>query len=141
MAKGVLIKSPHGYLPHNESAVRLDARTDYGDMWEYTFVKIRCPRSHKRFFAMISDAYKAFNTKRTRDDFRKDLIFEAGFYDVKINHAGKPYAVVKSLNYASMDQEEFQAVHSRILDVIIQTLDFDHDTQLYFICNFGVPNK
>lgn len=139
--KSQLRKTPEGYVPANAAAQKQYDRLDYGGMIEYNFNVIRCTVEHRRFFAMIGEAFKRAATERTRDYFRSDLVFEAGFYEIRINHEGKTYAVVQSLNYASMDNETFQAVHSRVLDVIIQTLGFDHDTQLYFIQNFGVPNK
>ena len=137
----VYTKTPGGYVPANEVAQKQYDKNDFGDLVECPFKSIRSPVEHRRFFAMIGKAFDYANSDRTRDYFRSDLVFEAGFYEVRINHEGKTYAVVQSLNYASMDNETFQTVHSRVLDVIIQTLGFDNDTQLYFIQNFGVPNK
>ena len=137
----VYAKTNGGYIPANDAAQKQYDKDDFGDLVECRMSSIRSPVEHRRFFAMIGKAFDYSNTDRTRDYFRSDLVFEAGFYDVRINHEGKTYAVVLSLNYASMDNETFQKVHSRVLDVIIRTLDFDNDTQIYFIQNFGVPNK
>lgn len=139
--KNLLCKIPEGYSPANDATQRQWDRLDYGGMIEFNGNVIRSPVQHRRFFAMIGEAHKRANTDQTQDNFRRGLVFEAGFYDVMVNHMGQIYAVVQSLKYADMDNETFQAVHSRVLDMIIQTLGFDHETQLYFIQNFGVPNK
>ena len=137
----VFTKTAGGYVPSNNEAQKQYDKDNYGDLVECRMISIRCPAEHRRFFVMIGEAFDYANSKRTRNHFRTDLTFEAGFYEVRVNHTGKTYAVAESLSYANMNNETFQKVHSRVLDVIIRTLNFDHDTQLYFIQNFGVPNK
>jgi len=146
MAKGQIIKSfvpagTYAYLPANDVMQRKFERQEIGDMEEATFNTIRCPVRHRRFFAMIGQAYKLYDTIRTVDDFRADLTMEAGFYEARINFSGEAYLKPKSLEYAKMDQDEFDQLHSRVLDVIIQHLDFNEETQTRFILDWNVPVK
>lgn len=146
MSKGQIIKTfvPAGteaYLPANDFMKRRFDRQSIGDMDEANWKKIRCPEKHKRFFAMIGDAYKIANTKRLIDDFRTDLTMEAGFYEARVDFSGRAYRKPKSLAYDKMDQDEFDQVHSRVLDVIIQHCGLDHETQQNFILNWNVPVK
>lgn len=103
--------------------------------------KIRNPKRHRRFMKMVSDAHKLYPNEDSFDDFRTRLTFEAGFYDMHVNFKGEAFAKAKSLKYAKMDEDEFEKVHSRVLDVIIQHLGFDQQTQTDFIRNYNVPVK
>jgi len=145
MAKGQLIKtfapSGYAYVPANDVMQRLLDRQSIGDMIEASFNIIRCPAKHRRFFAMIGEAYKFASTTQTIINFRKALTFEAGFHELFVDLHGEAKAIPKSLEYAKMDEDEFAEVHSRVLDVIIQTLGFDEETQTRFILNWSVPVK
>lgn len=146
MAKGQIIKTfvhagMEAYVPANDVMQKKFERQSVGDMEEANFNTIRCPVRHRRFFAMIGQAYKMYNTIRTIDNFRADLTMEAGFYEARVNFSGEAYLKPKSLEYAKMDQDEFDQLHSRVLDVIVQHLDFDHETQTQFILNWNVPVK
>lgn len=111
------------------------------DKYSYVvnIIKIRCPKTHRRFMKMVSAAHEIYPTNDSFDDFRTRLTFEAGFYETYVNFKGETFAKAKSLKYEKMDEEEFQMVHSRVLDVIIQHLGFDHQTQTDFIRNYNVP--
>lgn len=146
MAKGQLIKTfvhsgMEAYIPANDVMQKIYNRQSLGDMVESNFNTIRDPIRHRRFFAMIGEAYKIYDTTRTLDNFRADLTMEAGFYEARVNFSGEAYRKPKSLEYAKMDQDEFDQLHSRVLDVIIQHCGFDHEMQTNFILNWNVPVK
>lgn len=101
---------------------------------------IRSPEKHRRFFKMIRDAYKLFDTDRTFDQFRTSLTCEAGYYEECVSFTGEIYVKATSINYESLDEDEFQDLHSKVLDVIINNCGFSSETQKNFILNYNVPH-
>lgn len=128
------------YLPANDEAEKLFRKQQNGDRIEGNLHGIRSLKEHNRFFAMVRDAHSRFDTNRSFDQFRTDLTMEAGYYEACVGFNGQAYKRPESLNYANLDAREFQDLHSKVLDVIINCCGFDEETQVYFIQNYNVPH-
>jgi len=53
------------------------------------------------------------------DRFRKDLVILAGYYEISIRVDGSTRIEAKSLRFDKMDNEEFAACYSAIIDVLL----------------------
>ena len=79
---------------------------------------------HRKFFALLRlvadnlpegmDVYK--NTTLLLDEIK----FQLEHFELRQNIDGNPYYLVKSINFASMDQTEFKEFYSRSIDVVLK---------------------
>ena len=84
---------------------------------------------HKKFFAMISVAYEAWEMpvneykgqpiQKDLERFRKDLLILAGYGYPVVNIRGEVRYEAQSMAFGSMDQQRFEEVYSRVIDVIL----------------------
>ena len=54
------------------------------------------------------------------DRFRKDVAILAGFYDIVIRLDGSTRIEAKSISFSKMDQEEFDRLYQRTIDVFLK---------------------
>ena len=98
---------------------------------EYTavFTQTRNIKFHRKAFALIKVAFDALEfpelehkgrkVSKNLDQFRDDVTILAGFYDVVFNYRGEMRLKAKSWSFARMDETEFDAMYSRLIDVIL----------------------
>ena len=103
-----------------------------------SITRIRCPKRHNRFMKMIEEARDRSNDSRSFKDYRKAVTFEAGFREFFVDFKGEVNEYPKSLEYANMDDEEFQDVHDKSLNVILQHGNLSNEDQEYIIRNYNV---
>jgi len=90
--------------------------------------EIKRPRNlkfHKKFFALINMLFENQERYNNSDRLRKDLIIEAGFYDEWVDFQGVTQREAKSISFASMKEDEFSDLYSRVLDAIVLHFNFD----------------
>lgn len=93
---------------------------------EVAMVKITKPRNHKfhrKFFALLSIGYDAFNPPngiKNREQFREDITILAGYYEQYVRLDGTIRTVAKSISFGSMSQEDFDKLYSAVIDVLLQ---------------------
>lgn len=84
--------------------------------------KIRNPKYHRRFWALVSFAYDNYQGEDKISDIEhmeKRLLMMSGVVDeVGINGVIKQYP--KSVKYEKMGEEEFQEVYSRVFDTVCE---------------------
>lgn len=104
---------------------------------EYKFV-VTEPRNyefHKKYFAMLNAGYQNQEQYNNFEHFRIVCQMKAGYYEAIETDKGTIYNPV-SISFASMDELEFQAVYSKVLDVLIQMIGFDKEDFEREILNF-----
>jgi len=100
---------------------------------QYFEADIATPRNvafNRKFFALLNVAYPYWNpesvdtkhgkAEKSFEQFRKDLIIIAGYWDLVPRLIGEPIIVAKSISFAKMDNEEFTVFYDKVLSVIIQ---------------------
>lgn len=143
MTACVLEKLGNGHLaPNDEHAFNYLKKIRAGDV---VTCEIRRPRNIKFFrkwWALAHIAYdwwepveletKWENIKPQKDfdRFRKDLTILAGHFDCFYRIDGSYKIEAKSLSFASMSEDEFEALYSKTIDVILEHIaskDMDED--------------
>lgn len=111
--------------------VGLDAMEEMQSNGEFkaTFTRPRNIKFHKKFFALLNVAFDAWEApamehagipvQKNRDRFRKDIIIACGFYETTVNLAGKVRLEAKSIRFDRMDDDEFEKLYSKAIDVIL----------------------
>ena len=102
---------------------------------KYSFV--RNPAFHRKMFALFTfvfDAlpepspikYRGADVVPLRDfeTARKELIVLAGFHEMVVKLDGTVKLIAKSISYARMEQDEFQALYSAVIDAALRVLPY-----------------
>lgn len=130
--KLLLIKTPKGWAPGNLDAQEEHSRQKVGQYSHGKFRKVRDSVKHRKFFALLNVAFdwwepgeinsKYGKPEKNFDQFRHDLTILAGYYDTVVRVDGSVRIIPKSISFAKMDNDEFEALYSRVIDVIIQRI-------------------
>lgn len=76
---------------------------------------------HKKFFAMLNVGHENTKLEMPFDTYRKYMTVKAGFFTAYQTPKGLYYDP-DSISFASMEQDEFEEVYSRVLDRIIEDI-------------------
>ncbi|WP_435416296.1 DUF1367 family protein [Polaribacter aestuariivivens] len=90
--------------------------------------EIKQPRNlkfHRKFFSLINMLFENQERYSNVERLRKDLIIEAGFYDEWVDLQGEIKQEAKSISFASMTEEDFGNLYSKVIDVIVQYFNFN----------------
>ena len=100
--------------------------------YKCVLTKSRNINFHRKLFSLLNLAYdlwepgeikyKGIVIQKNRDRFRKDLIIMAGFYTMVFNYKGEPRLEAKSLSFARMEEEEFERLYSKFIDIILEKI-------------------
>ena len=94
-------------------------------------VKYTTPRNygfHRKWFALLNIGFDNWNPPdnektgavKSFDRFRRDITILAGHYNVVVRLNGTTRVEAKSVSFAKMTQEEFEALYSTTIDVLIK---------------------
>ena len=101
-----------------------------GEGIKFTRVNKRCLWMHRKYFALLNLGYEAWEPEEVEhngmpaqknfDKFRKDIEIAAGYYELTINLKGEARAEAKSISFARMKEDEFDALYYATIDVLIK---------------------
>ena len=75
---------------------------------------------------------KVFASEKVqRDEFRKELTINAGFYDEVWNLKGELKIVARSLAFEKMEQEEFESCYNAIIQAAMNSIFDSNDNDIY----------
>lgn len=130
MAEVMMLKIQQGFVPHDDESRDLISKVKLGNVVRVKFSQPRNVKFHKKFFALLDVGYEAFEpeeqefrglpVQKNREQFRKDCIIAAGYYDRVFNLKGEVRAKAKSISFGNMNEEEFGKLYSAIVDVLLQ---------------------
>lgn len=147
MATSVIVRKLYGsVVPADAANAELFEALKLNGEYTATFVQTRNIKFHRKAFALIKVAFDALDfgdkehkgvkVQKNIDQFRDDVTILAGYYDVVFNYAGEMRLKAKSWSFASMDETEFEAMYSRMIDVILAKIltnytrdDIDHQVE------------
>lgn len=130
MTIAYLRKLPNGYIPEecaNEPGVFDSIKNN--EVIKIEFVRPRNYERHKKYFALINIGFDAFEPNtlhkgvqvdKSFERFRKDVIIQAGHYDVVVNINGELRLEAKSISFVKMTQPEFEDLYNKSVNVILQ---------------------
>lgn len=113
-----------------------------GEMYMVEIKRSRNPVFHRKVFAFFNFCFEYWRCDREFLDelkqfevFRSHLTVVAGYFDELYNLKGEVRIEAKSLAYDSMDDDEFQAFYSALINAAMRTIfqgaGEDIETQLY----------
>ena len=130
--KVLLLKTQLGLIPENSATSEWFDKIKPGQVVRGDFKKVRNYAFHRKFFALLNLAYEYWtpgeiDTKWGKpqkhfDTFRKNVTVLAGWGEPVFNIDGTFKMQPKSISFASMDNEEFQALYNAVLDVLMKRI-------------------
>ncbi len=130
MAEAMMLKTQQGFVPHDDESRDLISKVKLGNVVRVKFTQPRNVKFHRKLFALLDVGFEAFEpeeqefrglpVQKNRERFRKDCIIAAGYYEPVVNLKGEVRAEAKSISFARMDEDEFSALYSAIVDVLLQ---------------------
>jgi hypothetical protein len=99
---------------------------------EIVLAVLRRPRNigfHRKAMALFRLAFDQWNpqeksiegmpAKKSFDVFRRELVIQAGYYDVVLGFDGEPRLEAKSLRFDRMEEDEFNEVYEAVVAVLL----------------------
>lgn len=96
------------------------------------YKKARNSQFHRKFWVLLDHAFDCWEpgemeTKfgipaKDPEKFRKELTILAGFYDVVHSLDGTFRLEAQSISFSNMDQDQFERVYSKVVDVILKKI-------------------
>lgn len=119
MSKIALHKNHNNtFTPAYDDDYDLALKLKSGDIHVFTYKKVRNPKLHRKFFALVKLAFENQEEYNSFEHYRKLLTMRAGFYStIETRELGTIY-LPDSLAFDSMDEVTFREVFDRVLDVI-----------------------
>lgn len=105
-----------------------------GQMIRAEFRRVRNPKFHRKFFALLDLGFDHFEPQpfrlagtgqvitpgKDRDEFRRWVTVLAGYQEVIGYPDGSVRLRAKSIKFSQMDQAEFEGLYSAAVDVLLQ---------------------
>lgn len=122
-----MVKQLNGsFLPAHDSDLELARKLKSNDVYRFQYSRPRNYKFHKKFFALLDLVYDNQENYTDREKLRKDLIVEAGFWEEKTNYiTGVVTQEAKSIEFASMDEDEFNELYRAMLDTVIRVFGWE----------------
>ena len=135
MAEILLMKTPQGALvPAFEDEAQKLLRFKVGATIRCEISQIRNYQFHKKWFSLVTLAfgvwtetapqieYKGVQVEPNFEKFRKDITVLCGYFTPVFNVRGEVRLEAKSISFASMEQQEFEQLYSKTIDVILKKI-------------------
>ncbi|MGZ5053396.1 MAG: DUF1367 family protein [Methylobacter sp.] len=130
MATEIIVrKLHHTIVPVDAANAELFESLKPNGEYKAVFTQPRNLPFHRKFFALIKVAfdawemptneYKGVQIQKNAKRFRKDLLIMAGYGYPVVNLKGEVRYEAQSMSFASMAQDEFETLYSRVVDVIL----------------------
>lgn len=123
-------KTPTGWVPADEPSRAVHSKQKLGAVISADFKQARNYQFHKKLFALLNLAfdywdiseleYKGEKVTKNFDRFRKDVTIIAGFYEPTYNIRNEVRLEAKSISFASMSQDDFDALYNAVLNVLLE---------------------
>lgn len=126
----MVLKSATGWVPASPETQAMHAKQKLGTLSRAKFVKVRNAKFHRKYFALLNLAfdywevadqeYKGQTVTKNFERFREDVQIIAGFGEAVWNIRGEMRMISKSIAFGNMEQDDFDALYSSVVDVLLK---------------------
>jgi hypothetical protein len=124
-----VIKTSSGWIPADPTTAAIHAKQKLGAVNSAEFKQIRNARFHRKYFALLNLAfdywdvddreYKGQPIAKNFERFRSDVQILAGYGEPVWNIRGELRMESKSIAFGKMEQEEFDALYTAVVNVLL----------------------
>lgn len=130
-AKGLqlwLVKSKDGlFHPLNQPDYDKAAKIPVMEENLFSVKRIRNPKLHRKYFAMINLIFDNQDNYKNVDSFRKIMQMKAGYYTTEVTDKGTIY-IPTSIAYEEMDESEFKELFEKVWVELQKFIQIDRET-------------
>jgi hypothetical protein len=119
MAEMLLARTPQGLVPLPESEAEF-AKLGDGEIIRVKWTRPRQLWRHRKLFALLQVVLENQEFFVNVDQLLIDLKIRTGHCDLFIRQNGEVVYQPKSINFASMDEAEFEKFYSSVLTIIVR---------------------
>jgi hypothetical protein len=130
MAKTLYLRKLYDtFAPCDEVTAEAMEKMKANSEYKAVFTQPRNLQFHKKGMALVKVAFDAWEPEaryykghlvtKNIDKFREDITILAGYYDAAYRYDGEIRLTAKSWSFSSMDQDQFDDMYSKLIDVIL----------------------
>ena len=107
-------------IPICDKGVKVISQLKNGDEILVDYKKKRNVGNHRRLFSMLQGVVTNSDHYKNVDNLLSMLKLKTGHFEIVISHKGEQLYIPKSIDFASMDEEQFKEFFSECIDVILE---------------------
>ena len=125
----IIIKTLNGFAPGDAETQEFHGKLKLGEAVHSDFKRMRNAAFHRKLFALLNLAFEywepvSIDTKwgtpeKNFDRFRQDVTILAGYYHNVFRLDGSFRIEADSIAFGNMDQDTFDGLYSKVLDVLM----------------------
>lgn len=122
-----MVKGEDGkFMPLNNRDKEIADKIPVMDDTCFTIKKVRNPKFHRKYFAMLQMAFDNQDEFEDFEIFRKLMEMRAGHH-VMVNTGKTTIPFHQSVAYDKLDQDDFEKLYKRVWDVLEYHYGFDNE--------------
>ena len=115
------VKNPkEGWIPCDEDTVKQFNKQKIDDEIYSEYKPRRNYNFHKKLFSMLNLILSNQTKYKNVDNILTECKFKAGYFNIHIGIDGNQVLIPKSISFATMDADEFEAFYSSCLDTCLE---------------------
>lgn len=114
------------FIPIDDDDFKKSLRIEIGEVVEVHHWKQRNYEFHKKYFALLNCVVHhlpedpRWDRFRDVEPLRREVLIQIGHYEEHTTLGGTFQRIPKSIDFHSVDNEEFERIYSRSIDVILK---------------------
>jgi len=114
-----LKKTKESLTPCDEDSVKAFNKLKIGDDIYVEFKPRRNYKFHKKLFSMLNLILNNQHYYKSVDNILTECKFNFGYFDIHVNIKGEQKLIPKSINFYTMDDQEFSEFYSSAIDTCL----------------------
>lgn len=110
------------FFPVDDDGLTALMKLKQNSVVKIKFTLARNYENHKRFFAFVNTTFDMQEHFTEILNYRKWLTMKCGYYTTIVTPKNDTIFIADSINFDSMDEDEFQKLFSSAIDVFIREL-------------------
>ena len=116
-----LTKSADGsFIPSTENSIAKFKKVKIGETTLVDYKAKRNVQFHKKGFSLLNLIYQNQSKYESFEAMRTEFKLKAGLYELHVTTKGKTIYVPKSMSFSEMDENEFEELYSKFIDIALK---------------------
>ncbi len=107
-------------IPSSEKSIKIFNKVKIDQEILIDYKAKRNLQFHKKGFALLNLVFQNQDRYTNLEDLRVEFRLKAGYYTEHITTKGKLIYIPKSMAFSEMDENEFEELYSKFIDIALQ---------------------